>query len=162
MHLLTKTFALCLFFISLLSPSSYADVSMDLIGAARNGDTARVKVLLKQGANVNAIEEQSAGLAYLFGGSQTTPLIEASSKGHTEIVKLLLEANANVDKADAIGFTPLMLASWKGHLEVVRLLLDAKADVNRVDEDGFTALLLASSNNHREIVKLLKKYGAKE
>ena len=76
-----------------------------LVNAAKNGDFARVKSLLENGANPNSRD-------YL--GLGATALIWAAYRGHTEIVKLLLKHNANPNIQNYFGKTALIWAAEDG------------------------------------------------
>jgi ankyrin repeat protein len=88
----------------------------ELLDAAWDGDTARVKELLRKGANVNA---KSAG------GS--TPLHYAAFWGYVDVAKLLLDHGADVNARDDRGWTPLHFAAAEGRAGVARLLLERGA-----------------------------------
>jgi ankyrin repeat protein len=102
--------------------------------AARSNDTAKIKRLLLQGAEINA--KDTAGQTALF---------YAANKHNLEAVKLLVAAGADVKSASlaAVSSTAVM-----------QFLLEhgAKPDV--------TALNNAVNRNSIEQVKLLLKYGA--
>ena len=89
----------------------------DLMRAAQDGDTAKVKLLIEQGANIN--DRDAHGM---------TPLMYAAGKGRAEVVKLLLENGADVS-AEAgetalydAGASALLLAAAKGHSDIVDIL----------------------------------------
>jgi hypothetical protein len=82
-----------------------------LHGAACNGKTECVRLLIDAGADVNA---QSC--------NQSTALHCAAEYGHTEIVELLLEADADPNVKDFKGKTPLDWAVWNNHQDIVDLL----------------------------------------
>jgi hypothetical protein len=83
-----------------------------LHGAACNGKTQCVRLLIVAGANVNA---QTVC-------NQFTPMHCAAEDGHTEIVEMLLMANADPNLLDFKGKTPLDRAVWENHKEVAGLL----------------------------------------
>jgi len=114
--------------------------------AVNNGNEGMVKVLLEDGADINAANED-----------RETPLYQASSEGHVEVIKLLLEKGADIQIANIWGDTPLHQA-WK--VEIVKLLLKKGADINAADKDRETPLHQASSRGKVEIVKLLLEKGA--
>ena len=76
-----------------------------------------VKLLLENGADVNAKEE----------GEDLTALHLASYEGHLEIVKLLLENGANVNAQDKNGKTALYYARRGDHLGVKKHLIKNQA-----------------------------------
>ncbi len=97
-----------------------------------NGFNKMVKYLIKNGADVNAVDE--------FGW---TALMHICARGCKEIAETLLENGANVNVQNACGGTALMNACSNGNdLGLIKLLLDYDADVNLQDEDGNTALMI--------------------
>jgi hypothetical protein len=121
----------------------------ELLDAARNGDTARVRELLRKGANANAKDR---------GG--WTPLHWAAFWGHVDVAKLLLEHGADVNARDEDSRTPLHVAAAGGHAEVARLLLERGADANARGKDGWTPLHYAASYGHADVARLLLDHGA--
>jgi ankyrin repeat protein len=120
-----------------------------LMIASWNGHTEVVKLLVENGADVNAKTKDGF-----------TALIFASMEVHAKIVKLLLEKGANVNDKDVDGNTGLIYASTEGDTEVVKLLVEKGARLNHAEKRGYTALTAASENGHTEVVKLLLDKGA--
>ena len=118
-------------------------------------EDAVLKLLVGQGANVNALGIDSLG---------KTPLQAASEGGNETIVGLLLEkgADVNAQPGSDNGSTALQAASGGGHETIVRLLLEKGADVNAPasSSNGRTALQAASEAGHETIVRLLLEKGA--
>jgi ankyrin repeat protein len=120
-----------------------------LIEAAKNGDTAGLRVLLDRGANINAAEADG-----------TTALHWASYRDDTESATLLIRAGANVNAANDLGATPLWTASLNGSAAIVRALLQAGADPNRTLLLGETPLMVAARSGNPEVVEQLLAKGA--
>jgi len=120
-----------------------------LLFSSENGHTEIVKILLANGADVNA--RDSDGL---------TPLMLAAQKGYTELVGTLLSKDANVNAKDKDGGTALLRAAVSGQTEIVKILLANGADVNAEYYNKTTPLWLASIQGHTEIVKILLANGA--
>ena len=154
-----------------------------VIGAVRENDVVLLEQLIKDGADVNAPDEDGnvpiivaatrgrADIVQILLDAGADPnargptgiiaLHVAAFFGHTEVVQLLLLQDTNVDERDDEGFTALHLASQEGFVEVVVLLLDAGADINiQTFKSGGTALSLAVTNVHVDIVRLLLDRGA--
>jgi len=78
----------------------------DLIKMCKAGNLDMAKLLLDNGADVHARDDDA--LRY------------ASLNGHTDIVKLLIDNGADIH---ACNDDALILASYYGHTEVVKLLM---------------------------------------
>lgn len=116
--------------------------------AVSNGQKEIIKLLLKNGAELNKNESEE----------NITPLMRASYEGFKEIVELLIKAKADINSEDSYGKTALVLASEKGHRDVVEILLNNQADPNLTYISDFgedTPLLQASDAGFSEIVELL-------
>lgn len=150
----------------------------ELHKAARENDFDRVELLLKEGANVNAIVDESPLFYWLSIKSSeeiikqlirsedakvnaanldgTTALHWVCKKGHVGAVKLLIERGANVNVMTShFGLTPLHWACEKGHIEVVKLLIENGANVNASDIDKLTPLNTACLHNRIDLAKWL-------
>jgi uncharacterized protein len=118
--------------------------------AALLGDTAAVRALLKQGADVNAPQ-----------GDGTTALHWAARHGDEELAQMLIYAGANVKATTRLGaYTPLLMASELGHAAVIETLIKAGADARGTTTNGTTALMLAAAAGKPDAVKVLIDYGA--
>jgi ankyrin repeat protein len=84
-----------------------------LIVAAKWGYLEIVKLLLDNGADVNA---------WAWDTMEQTALMEASDQGHLELVKFLLQKGASVHFKNKNGWTALKLAGKEGHTKIVELL----------------------------------------
>jgi len=124
--------------------------SPGLIGAVKNGDSAAVKALLAQHADVNATEADGS-----------TALHWAVQRDNLAITELLLAAGAKADAATRYNITPLAMASKNGNALMIARLLKAGADANGASSEGQTALMTAARNGNAAAVKVLLTNGAK-
>jgi ankyrin repeat protein len=121
-----------------------------LLVAVEHGKADMVKLLLKEGANIDGT-----------GHKGETALMRAITRGNEELMSLVLGYGARVDLADDVGKTPLMWASIQGHLGLVRLVFEAMLErgsqkgVDRRGRDGKTALHHAAEGGHFEVVAYL-------
>jgi uncharacterized protein len=152
--------------------------------AAREGDIATVKRLLRDGGDVNAAlgdgmtalhhaamrgDADMAGVLLYAGANLRattrlggyTPLHLASQRGHEQVISLLVKAGANPNQPTVTGATPLMLAAASGHVAAVKQLVADKADLNAKEQaNEQTALMFAAAFDRPEVVKLLVEVGA--
>ena len=99
-------------------------IDFALLEAADKGQTAQVKKLLAQGANINATGADNLG---------RTALMFAAWKGHTSTVKFLLDKNANWKTQDKGRRTAIMFAIVAQHGDVTQMLIREGADINGQD-----------------------------
>lgn len=160
-----------------------------LIVAAQRASLSMCKLLVKLGANVNAVSgvgysplmaslangiSEDIALYFLQQGANpdpdveskvefstsTTPLVLAASNGFSRVVKELVQRKAAIDKADGDGKTALKMAALGGHEVVVNFLIKAGAHVDAMDNEGWTALMNVAGKGNLEIAKVLIKAGA--
>jgi len=124
-------------------------VDLQLIDASKHADPGAVSTLLKQGANVNAVEADG-----------TTALHWASYHDDLDMADALIRAGAKVNAANDLGVTPLWTAAENGSAAMAQKLLQAGADANATLMSGETLLMTAARTGNAEIVKLLVAKGA--
>lgn len=111
-----KKFAILAIMIFLAScagmTNTVKEIDQGLVRAACKGDVKLVKVLLDNGANVDARDNRGR-----------TGLIWAAFKNQDEVVKLLLESGADTEIRDDRGCTALVWALRNAHTEIVEMLL---------------------------------------
>jgi ankyrin repeat protein len=113
--------------------------------AAARGDMDVLNMLLKLGANVNAV------------GSEGNRAIEiAARKGNVRFAKALLERGADISLKTSAGTTVLHEAALGGSAQMIQLLLQKGADPNAADtESQSTPLHYAASFNRVEAIQAL-------
>ncbi|KAF5337986.1 hypothetical protein D9758_014303 [Tetrapyrgos nigripes] len=150
--------------------------------AAKNGYFHIVKVLVENGADVNAgegyygfalqaaaqwgdldivkyLEEKGADVN-AEGGFYGFALQAAAYRGHLDIVKYLVEKGADVNaKGGEYGFA-LQAAACRGYLDIIKYLVEKGADVNAGGGYFGSALQAATFGGHLDIVKYLVEKGA--
>lgn len=125
-----------------------AEGDAPLLEAIRAGDTATVRALLGQGAEVNTAEPDG-----------TTALHWASYRDDVAAVDLLLSAGADVDAENRYGVRPLSLASAGGYAGTLSALLNAGADPTLMT-GGVPPIMSAARAGTLEAVQVLARHGA--
>ena len=139
-----------------------------LMTVARTGGVEAARVLLANGAVVDARESWRG----------QTALMWAAAQNHPAMVRELLAHGADVNARSAIqnwerqntleprekwlppgGLTPLLFAARQGSLESARVLVEAGADVNVTDPEGTSAVVSAIINGHYDLAGLLLEKG---
>ena len=154
--------------------------SSQLVEAARNGDTARVRALLEQEVDPNtadksgatplwvAIENRHHETAELLvsRGARVdaafdgfTPLAKAALDGNTKATNILLRSGADAEARNKYGATPLLIAAEHGRVGVARALLDHGVAID-ADNDGATSLYMAVQSECAPVIELLVARGA--
>jgi ankyrin repeat protein len=173
---------------SLLSRGASAANNKDARGltplmyAAAVGSAAAMKILIDNGADVNAKNAfDSTSLMWSVTDlSKVRMLVEhgadvnaASKQGHTPfllasmsshalpVLRLLSSKGANIKAADNMKMTALLAATAVDDNESVRYLIDAGLDVNAADVTGETPLMNAAGLGNTEVAKWLLAKGAK-
>jgi len=123
---------------------------LDWEQAARNGDLAVLRRMLRAGHNVDAID-----------GHGPTALMRASHEGHADAVTLLIAHGAALDHTSKFGLNALMLAVICGHSGIARALVTAGADttVRGTGAPGFlgkTAADLAEEQGNKRLAAFIR------
>ena len=108
----------------------------------------RVKLVLNQGANINA-RTSSGDTALIITGWKTKNL---------KLVRYLVDNGANMNIANNNGDTPLMDAAYLGKTSILAFLLESGADTTLTNRRGKTALDLAQGKKNKEAINLLVSY----
>ena len=168
--------------------SRMASLNQQLFSAAEAKDTKSIEKLLKEGADVQA-QDQNGRTALMIAtynqdiasvqklieaGADVnqqddmldSPFLYAGAEGYLDILKLTIQAGADPSITNRYGGTALIPASEHGYVDVVReLLTNTTVDVNHVNKLGWTALLEAiilndGNERQQETIELLIHHGA--
>lgn len=153
-----------------------------LMYAAFVGSIDAMKLLLKEGANVD-LQSQSGATALIWAATdlakvrlliehganvnlatkrgRTALLVAAMSDSSAPVVKLLVEKGADLKAVDFLKTTPLRAATLGNDAETIRILIDAGVDVNAADLPGITPLMMAAGwNGNTRATQMLLAKGA--
>ncbi|KAK2808689.1 hypothetical protein FQN50_004554 [Emmonsiellopsis sp. PD_5] len=128
------------------SPVQTGTCERALIAAIHDNNIPLLRLLLKQGLDINVEDEY-------FGN----PLYLAVSLQHTEAVGLLLNSGASLSYRGWAGRAALHIAAQMGHDGCAELLLQraSGADVNCCDDEHRTPLFWAAERGHVGVCELL-------
>lgn len=147
--------------------------------AAENGQVVVVKLLLKNGAEVNGrdrAEHTAIERALLAGRTQIADLLLAQGatldsnelllqaarqdSSYRDLVRWLAAHGADTEYRGSDGDTALLIAVRRGNHRLARHLVDLGADVDVQDAQGRSALQIAGAAGYGDIASLLRRYGA--
>ncbi|KAM0921247.1 hypothetical protein ACQ4PT_007123 [Festuca glaucescens] len=124
------------------------DLKLDVDGVGDSDSYDIAKLLLDNGADVNAVCQNG------------TVLHIAVENGISDaLVKLLLDKGVDPNTINISGFTPLHLAAMKGASDVAEFLLAKGADINAACDKG-TSLHLAAENGDLKMIAWLLQLDA--
>ncbi|MGB1841623.1 MAG: ankyrin repeat domain-containing protein [Longimicrobiales bacterium] len=118
--------------------------------AAQRGDLDTIRVLLREGADVNAA--QNDGMSALHWAAQNDD---------AAVIEVLLYAGANMAATTRLGgYTPLHLAGRAGNASALEALLSGGSDPRTLTSTGVTALHFASASGRTDAIEVLIRHGA--
>ncbi|XP_057318711.1 ankyrin-1-like isoform X2 [Microplitis mediator] len=129
-------------------PAKFDDEEFEETPLVESGNMKMVELLLKNGAEVNAIND-----------SGETFLIVAVKKDSLELVKILINAGAQVNLSNDENYLPLHWAVRRSNYSTTKYLIEQGAEINSIRQDK-TPLTIACYNGRKDIVELLIKSGA--
>lgn len=150
-----------------------------LIIAVGNSYIDTAKILIENGADVNAIDfEGWSALSYAVNNGDIeiakllltnrakikdelliaikSPIVESS----INMMKLLIDNKANINYTDENGFNPLNIAIESGDMEVTKFLITNGANVNSLMQDGVSLIGYAIAQNNMDLLQILIENGA--
>lgn len=130
----------------------------DIVAEKTDGHLTIIGLLLKYGAEVNAVDELGC-----------TAIMHAAMQGSLEIFKLLLDHGANLKSVDISGRNLAHLicmrdSSFKTPMaadptELLDLLQLTTAELDSPDNDGFTPFLCAVKSGYAKVMRRLLNMG---
>ena len=119
--------------------------SGDWMAAVKQGDTAKVKILLDRGADIETRNPADGRTALMLSALQR----------RNALVNLLIQRGAKVEAQDDDGVTALMWAAFGNNVDAVRALRKAGASLKSKDKYGKTAR--DWGKDHPEVLAALKE-----
>jgi hypothetical protein len=119
--------------------------------AVRNGHTDIVELLIRAGADINAVAQDR----------KTTPLMDASAIGNIELVRFFLSEDADLNAVSVDGQSAVTMAVGNGKKEVAVELIKKGADVDKPDMLGMSARKYAGLYKQEEILSIIEEQDEK-
>ena len=155
------------------------DEKTPLIIAVGNSYIDTAKILIENGANINAVDiEGWSALSYAVNNGDIeiakllltnkakikdelllaikSPIVES----RINIMKLLIDNKANINYTDENGFNPLNIAIESGDMELTKFLITNGANVNSLMQDGVSLIGYAIAQNNMDLLQILIENGA--
>lgn len=130
------------------SSKAQRDSSLDLplIAASADGDLARVRRLLAEGASVRATDDRGI-----------TPLIAAAYGNHVDVARVLAKAGADPNEKDATVQSAYLISTSEvgDRPALLRVLLRNGADVTSRDSFNGTGLIRAAERGFPRVIEEL-------
>ncbi|KAL4724248.1 hypothetical protein ACLX1H_008861 [Fusarium chlamydosporum] len=160
--------------------------STALMDAVRDGDAEIVSLLIRHGADTNAVEPDGTGplhLAAMWGYKRVaeillenaanpiaetdigvTPQDLSKADGYDDITNLIAESIpisiAGRQESESRSLAALLCAAELGNIGRILQVLDEGVDINSLDIDGRSALSVSAEHGHIDIVVALTQRGA--
>ena len=144
------------------------DYDQVLLKAVEEVDLQTTQQAIKQGANVNVVNQFGQSPLHLLCASKLTTSPKSNNNNHNQqdllaqsqadknaIIDALKEAGAKIDARDYLKRTPSHMAVLSGNGSCLKRLILHCADINAADYEGITPLHIACANNYRQSVMFL-------
>lgn len=117
--------------------------------AANSGKSKVVAYLLKQGVNINLLNEEKWNLLHV-----------AARRGYMELAELLIAANPpiHLNAQTNTGWTALQMAVYINHSDMARLLIQKGANIELYNQERWTAFHIAAKSGNTEILEDLMQH----
>jgi ankyrin repeat protein len=126
------------------------NLSQKLHSAVRLGRIQDVRLLLREGADVNSQDARGRTMLHI-----------AISGGRTQMIWLLLDYKANVTLYDRDGLTPFLIALARNMNDVARVLMeDHDVDVHTANRQGQTPLHITAAQGNADIAYHILQHNA--
>ncbi len=121
----------------------------ELMNSVIDGDEARVRRLLDEGAEPNEVDK-----------ANWCALHFAAQECSDTMVKMLVNAGANLELRDKYGNTPLWRAvsNYRGDTEVISTLLEAGANPDAENKSGISPRAAANIIANYDTAKFFRNY----
>ena len=153
-----------------------------LFEALKKGDVTVLQHLLRQGGNVNAVNQEAESLLMVAGKMRNVQMVRAllaaeadtsyagrentraihlaASSGDVDILKLLITSGSDLEAQNRFKMRPLHIAASLGRDAVAKYLVVLGAELDVPDAHGLTPLYHALLASHIGVAEFLFSVGA--
>jgi ankyrin repeat protein len=124
------------------------ELESELIEAAKLGDLATCRTLLRQGADVRAVVGGNIATQ-----AQWSALHYAADHGHADVCRLLLKHGADLNALTEQTRTALHWAAFRGRVEACRVLVESGANLQAMDKNNHKPLHMAVMNGKIDVAR---------
>ncbi|KAL7915772.1 ankyrin repeat-containing domain protein [Trichoderma velutinum] len=128
--------------------SGKKNINESLHDAVENGPVDVIKMLLSQGADIDAKSDRGS-----------SPLFTAAWYGKVEVAQLLLNQGANIHLTNDNGNTALHHAAYTGQVQMARFLIDRGANINAKNKCDETPLTYATNGEMCRLLSQRRVFG---
>jgi ankyrin repeat protein len=159
--------------------NSCSDANKKLFDAIEDNDIETVKELIKQGMDLNIINEEGKPAIILAVELKRrriaeimldTDNINVDVRDETgtslfmwicknvelDLFERVINKGVQINDANEDGMTPIMFAAQSGYIDAIMTLIKRKAYMNAQNKDGNTPLMLALKNGIESTTRLLR------
>ncbi len=132
-----------------VEPAQKINGMSPLLLALKFNSESIAKLLIENGANVNAVHEGKGAM------------IQVMEKNMNALIPLLLDRGVQLNVGDSFENNPLAYAIQSGNITLMKQLLAKGSDINYKLKEGQTALFIAIQSHKTNCVEHLLQNGAK-
>ena len=126
--------------------------------ALRYGNIQLVKLLIKQGADINQTNKDNQNIIYTYMEENQSFKKDTQQKEYYNNLQAIIAMGANVNAKDSYGGITLHKAILNCEITTIKMLLHSGADINAIDNRGRNIVHNSIWKNNIKIFKLVYTY----
>ena len=126
--------------------------------ALRYGNIQLVKLLIKQGADINQTNKDNQNIIYTYMEENQSFKKDTQQKEYYNNLQTIIAMGANVNAKDSYGGITLHKAILNCEITTIKMLLHSGADINAIDNRGRNIVHNSIWKNNIKIFKMVYTY----